>query len=178
MKKSSKKLYQKYKNRIVDIFVFGSFIKGKFRPADIDLAVILKSTKQSELLTIRKKFDFYFSEKVHLNLILIENLLDNALFKTLLEEGYSLLNNNFLYIRLDYKSGAIFSFDLSKLKKSKKVLFSYALHGKKKESGILSNLNGKEIGKAVIFIPIDCMDEFKQFLELWNVEYYMMKVLA
>ena len=178
MKKSSKKLYQKYRDRIVDIFVFGSFVKGKFKPADIDLAIVLKNTKQSELLTIRKKFDSYFIKKVHLNLILVENLLSNMMLRTLLEEGYSLLNNNFLYKRLDYKSGAIFSFDLSKLKKSKKVLFSYALHGKKKESGILSKLNGKEIGKAVIFIPIDQMDEFKQFLELWNVEYYMMKVLT
>ena len=177
MKEDLKKLLRKYKE-INDIYIFGSFVKGKFKPTDIDLAIVLKNTKQSELLTIRKKFDFYFSEKVHLNLILMENLFNNALFKTLLEEGYSLLNNNFLYERLDYKSGAIFSFDLSRLKKSKKVLFSYALHGKKKESGILSRLNGKRIGKAVIFIPVDYMDEFKQFLELWNVEYYMMKVLA
>jgi len=177
LKENSKRLYQDYKEKIIDILVFGSFIKNKLKPEDIDIAVLLKNTKQKELLILREKFASFFEVKVHLNLIMIEDILENALFKTLLEEGTSLISGIPLYKKIGYSSGAIFSFNLRKLQNSKKVLFSYALHGKKDENGVLDRTNGKEIGKGVVFIPIQFIDEFKEFLELWNVDYYMMKIL-
>ena len=177
LKESSKRLYQDYKERIIDILLFGSFIKNKLKPEDIDIAVLLKNTKQKELLILREKFASFFEVKVHLNLIMIEDILENALFKALLEEGFSLMNDKPLSERIGYSSGAVFNFNLKKLQNSKKVLFSYALHGKKNENGVLNKTNGKGIGKGVVFIPPQFIDEFKEFLELWNVDYYMMKIL-
>jgi len=175
--KNSKKLYQKYKETIVDIVLFGSMAKNKFRPNDIDIAVILKNTKESELISLREKFDKFFDKETHLNLIITETILGNPLFKTLIDEGISLIDNKQLYQKLGYESGAIFSLNLTKLDKSKKVLFSYALHGKKDREGILKNMEGKEIGRAVVFIPIKYVDDFKEFLETWNINFYMMKIL-
>ncbi|MBI4155124.1 hypothetical protein HY498_03500, partial [Candidatus Woesearchaeota archaeon] len=119
----------------------------------------------------------HFDKKVHLNLLIIETLLQNILFKTLLEEGISLIDQKPLHKKLGYESGYIFSINLIKLNKSKKVLFSYTLHGKKRREGILRSLNGREIGRAVFFIPIEYAERFKEFLELWNVDFYMMKIL-
>tara|TARA_Y100000310_G_C20416997_1_gene684813 strand:+ start:279 stop:827 length:549 start_codon:yes stop_codon:yes gene_type:complete len=175
--KSSKKLYQDYKGKIIDVLLFGSLAKNKFKPNDIDIAIILKNTKEKELLNLMGKFSKYFNKKTHLNLLIIETILKNPLFKTLIDEGISLLDNKQLNQKLGYESGAIFSLNLTKLEKSKKVLFSYALHGKKDNEGILKKLNGKEIGRAVFFIPVKFTGEFKQFLEVWNVDVYMMKVL-
>ncbi len=175
--KSSKKLYRDYKTKIIDIVIFGSSVKGKYLPADIDIAVILKNTKESEFIDLIEKFNSYFDRKVHLNLLAIETAFQNSLFKTLLEEGISLIDQKPLYKKLGYEPGCIFSINLTKLDKSKKVLFSYALHGKNKQKGILSSLNGGEIGRAVLFIPISYTEEFKAFLELWNVDFYMMKIL-
>lgn len=175
--KSSKKLYQNYKSKIIDVLLFGSLAKNKFKPEDIDIAIILKSTKESELLDLMEKFSKYFNRKIHLNLIIIETIFTNPLFKTLIDEGISLLDNKSLHQKLGYESGAIFSLNLTRLEKSKKVLFSYALHGKKDQEGILKKLNGKEIGRAVFLIPIKFIDEFKQFLEVWNVDFYLMKIL-
>ena len=95
----------------------------------------------------------------------------------MIDEGISLIDNKQLYQKLGYESGAIFSLNLTKLDKSKKVLFSYALHGKKDREGILKNMEGKEIGRAVVFIPIKYVDDFKEFLETWNINFYMMKIL-
>src|SRR3989344_6492371 len=102
LKESSKRLYQDYKERIIDILLFGSFIKNKLKPEDIDIAVLLKNTKQKELLILREKFASFFEVKVHLNLIMIEDILENALFKALLEEGFSLMNDKPLSERIGY----------------------------------------------------------------------------
>ncbi|MBI4155139.1 nucleotidyltransferase domain-containing protein, partial [Candidatus Woesearchaeota archaeon] len=58
--KSSKKLYQNYKDKIIDIVLFGSSVKGKYSPADIDIAIILKNVKESEFIILIKKFNIYF----------------------------------------------------------------------------------------------------------------------
>jgi len=175
--KSSKKLYQNYKDKIIDIIIFGSSVKRKYSPIDIDIAIILKNVKESEFIYLIEKFNAYFDKKVHLNLLAVETLLQNLLFKTLLEEGISLIDQKPLHIKLGYESGYIFSLNLTKLNKSRKVLFSYALHGKKKQEGILSNTKGKEIGRAVFFIPIEYTEKFKEFLEFWNVNFNVMKIL-
>ena len=177
LKKSSKKLYQNYKNKIIDMLLFGSFAKGKFDPSDIDVAVLLKNTRETEILKLGDEFKKFFSEKIHLNLVLIETLLYNPLFKTLIHEGISLLDNKQLIQRIGYESGAIFSLNLTRLNKSKKVLFSYALHGHKNNKGELARVKGKNIGKAVVFVSSKFKDEFKEFLELWNTDFYIMEVL-
>lgn len=175
--KSSKKLYQNYQNKVIDLLLFGSFAKNKTGPRDIDIAVILKNTKESEFLSLNEELAKFFDKKVHLNLVLIDTMLSNQLFKTLMTEGVSLLDNKPLSQKLGYESGAIFSLNLTGLEKSKKVLFSYALHGKKNQDGILKKVSGKEIGRAVLLIPVNFAEEFRQFLEEWNVDFYMIKIL-
>lgn len=82
-----------------------------------------------------------------------------------------------LHQKIGFESGSIFSIDIRDLPKSKKVLFSYALHGKKKMAGALSSAGGREIGRAVFYIPISHVDKFKEFLEFWKAEFFMMKIL-
>src|SRR3989338_2810930 len=171
--KNSKKLCLRYKDKIVDVVLFGSMAKNKFKPRDTDIAVILKDTNESEILDLREKFGKYFGKEIHLNLIIIGTIFGNPLFKTFVDEGISLIDDRPLYQKLGYESGAIFSINLTKLEKNRKVLFSYALHGKKDTGGILKSTNGKEIGRAVVFIPVKFIGEFKEFLENWNVDFYM-----
>ena len=68
--KSSKKLYQDYKNKIIDILLFGSIVKSKFKISDIDIAIILKNVKEIEILNLMKNISLYYkNEKIHLNLL-------------------------------------------------------------------------------------------------------------
>ena len=50
--KNSKKLYLRYEDKIVDVVLFGSVAKNKLKPKDIDVAIILKNTKESEILDL------------------------------------------------------------------------------------------------------------------------------
>lgn len=177
LKQSSNKLYQKYKDIILDIVLFGSCVKNKLNPADIDVAVILKNTKETEILGLMNLFDSFFDEGTHLNILLIETIFINPLFKNLLNEGVSLLDNRALYERFGYESGSVFSFNLTKLEKSKKVLFYYALRGKKNQEGLLKKSNGKIIGRSVVYIPVNFVDDFKEFLEEHNIDFYRMDIL-
>jgi len=175
LKKNSSRIYQKYKDNIVDIISFGSAVKGSLNPGDIDVAVILKKTDEYQLAELRSKFNF--ENTVHLNLVLMENIFDTPLFKVLLTEGISLLDGKTLRNKLGLDAGSIFSINLVKLPKSKKVLFYYALQGKKETKGLLKNVNGKIIGRSVMFVSVEFVAEFKEFLESWNVDYYRMDVL-
>src|SRR3989344_8035899 len=100
--KSSKKLYQNYKDKIIDILLFGSSVKGKYNPKDIDIAIILKNTKEPEIISLIGKFGIYFNKETHLNLVIIETILQNPLLKTLLEEGISLIDQKQLHNKLGY----------------------------------------------------------------------------
>ena len=113
--KSSKELYQDYKEKITDILLFGSFAKNKSQPGDIDIAIILKNTKEREILDLMKKFGAFFDKEVHLNLILVETIFANPLFRILIDEGTSLLDNKPLYKQLGYESVAVFILNLTKL---------------------------------------------------------------
>lgn len=177
MKKNSRKLYGKYKNRIVDIVLFGSYVKGKLNPEDIDMTIILKNSNNSFAEKLYIEFKELFGKHTHYNWILVENLFEESLFPTLLEEGISLIKNEKLHKILGYRSSYIFSFYLKNLSKSKKVLFSYALHGKNNEKGILNTLKGEQFGRAVIIIPIEHSEEFREFLETWDIQYKAKKVL-
>lgn len=177
LQKISKKLYQSYKEKILDIIVFGSSVRGKMSPRDVDVAILIKDTGEHELSALRAEFEKMFTVPAHLNLYRMEDIFFSDALKPFLEEGISLRDMKPVHQKIGFESGSIFSVEVKHLQKSKKVLFSYALHGKKNLEGILHKVKGKTIGRAVFYIPAGHTDEFKEFLELWKAEFFMMKVL-
>lgn len=177
LERNSKILLKNYQNEITDVIVFGSVLKEKSRPKDVDICILFKGISQESVGKILSEIKNKFAEKVHISWMFADDMFANALSKTLIEEGYSLNKGRFLHEILGYESGAIFSFRLDKLKKNQKVLFSYALHGKKKGEGMLEMTNGSELGRATIFIPIGKSEDFREFLERWDINFKMRKVL-
>jgi predicted nucleotidyltransferase len=177
LKKNSLKLLKDYRDIIVDVIAFGSYVRNKYSPNDVDIAILFKNTNQKELLELRPKLKSRFPENIHLNLILLDDLFYSELLKTFIEEGVSLVKGGTIQDLLGYSSNIIYSISLKKLEKTKKVLFYYALKGNKLNEGLLKKLNGTEIGRSVLLIPISKADEFKEFLENWNVEYKAIRVL-
>ena len=175
LKKNSKILFNKYKDKIIDIVLFGSYAKGKIKPEDIDICIILKN-KDDFAENLYSEFRDLFGEDAHYNWLSVSSLFEESLTSTLLEEGFSLIKDKPLHESLGYSSSYIFSFNLRNLSNGRKVLFSYALHGKNKE-GILSKLKGRVFGKAVVIIPIVHSEEFREFLETWEVQYESRRVL-
>lgn len=162
----------------MDIFLFGSFLKGKFRPRDIDVCVVFKKCDYRLPKKIYHEFKKIFGERVHYNWILCDEIFNASLFPTLIEEGYSLIHDYSLNKKLGYDSFIIFSYNLKGFSASKKVLFSYALHGKGRRKGIIEEVKGEILGRNAVLIPKRHSEEFREFLETWKVDYYAKNVLV
>jgi predicted nucleotidyltransferase len=177
LKRISKRLSGKYRNSIVDIFLFGSALKGKAKPGDIDLYVILRNMDEKAVQEIYRDFRDGFGKGAHFNWIFAEKILEDPVFVTVIEEGVSLISGMPLSRKMGYAPGMIFAFSLGGMASSKKVLFSYALHGKAGKEGLLARTQGKVLGKGAIFIPAKFAETAREFMELWNADYSVKKVL-
>ena len=177
LRRTSRRLSGKYRNKIVDIFLFGSAMKGKRKPGDVDLYVVLKGADDKLVQEIYRDFREGFGKGAHFNWIPSEKLLDDPVFVTVIEEGVSLITGEALSRRMGYAPGLIFTFSLGKLNPSKKVLFSYALHGKNGTEGLLTKAHGKILGRGVVFVPVQFTEVAREFMEFWNADYSAKKVL-
>lgn len=161
LKRNLKKLLKKY-NLIEDVIIFGSFLKGRDKPKDIDLAFIVKEKNLELIPLIKKNLGI---DNVHLEFINIKDIYSTKLFLNLLNEGYSVKYNKFLRDILNIHPMKMYTYDLKHLNKSKKTLFGIAL---KKN---LRRINGEKIGIGSVLIPINQTSYFEDFLEIWGLKY-------
>ncbi|MEK6927010.1 MAG: nucleotidyltransferase domain-containing protein [Nanoarchaeota archaeon] len=146
---------------IQDIIVFGSLIKGKATPQDIDIAII--SEKQ----------EFEEKEGYHISLISPNEFLSGSLTlsSTLIREGYSLKHNCFFSEIFRFKSKSLFSYSLSNLPASKKVQFVNILRGKNGSKGLVEENKGEWLANQVFILPIDSDYLFDKLFENFSIKY-------
>ena len=94
IKRLKRELKHSLKNKeVIDIVVIGSSVKGKLKPRDIDLIVILKNRAQEAkeiIYSLRK-------QKYHAEPLFAENIFsDEEMLKTIITEGISLKHNKIL----------------------------------------------------------------------------------
>jgi len=51
------------------------------------------------------------------------------------------------------------------------------LKGRKGQKGFLDSLNGSAVGRNNVLIPINKLDELKEFLKTWQVKYSIQKFM-
>jgi len=161
LKKSLKSILRKYED-IEEIIIFGSFVKGRTFPNDIDIAFIVKKKDLSLVQPIK---EILGNENIHINFIRVEETYSNPLFLSLLKEGYSIKKNDFLRNILGIRPMRIYIYNLKHLDKSKKTLFGMALKKNLKKVG------GEKIGSGAVLIPIDQTGYFEDFLDVWGMKY-------
>lgn len=178
LKLSLKSLLKK-ETFLADIFIFGSALKSKEKPKDIDLIALFRNKnyeKIEDILYKIKKIGELLSINLHTEPIIIDNLHKEPIYKSILHEGFSIKNMQFLQDMLNFKSSLLITYHLKDKKASDKVRFSYALYGRKKGEGVLKSLNGKEIGKGAILIPISKQSIIEEFFKQWNIKYKEQRV--
>ncbi|WP_456366323.1 nucleotidyltransferase domain-containing protein [Thermococcus sp.] len=165
-----------------DILLYGSSVKGKKRPNDVDIAVIFEKGDPFEIAfhfkTVLEEAGFS-PEKLDVKGFLLKELFDenNLVSLALLVEGYSLLNGKFLHEILNAKGYTLFRFSYSSLPQNEKVRFIYSLRGRRKEGGILKRLNALELAPGVVLVPVGSTFEFEEFLSRWRLDYERAPVL-
>lgn len=159
LKEDLKKLLKRYKE-INDIYLFGSFVKGKFRPADIDIAVITDKKDFELLKRVIKELDKY--PKLHIEMFMFSEIFTEPIWKSLLSEGFSIKKNKYLRELMDIDSGVLYNYDLRKLNHSEKTMFNRAF----KEEIKITNSDHISAGTAIT--PIGQEKEFDDFLSRWE----------
>jgi len=175
LKKISKKFYEQNKDRILDVIIFGSFIKGGISPKDIDISIITKTTKQSSE-KIAKEFESDLSTDFHVTYHIIEDLFskDEPIWTSLLHEGFSLVFDKKL---LPLKSKVLFTYNSSSLEYTDKIRFYYALKGRDGKSGILAETKTEFLSKGVLIADVNQESEIITFLMNWNLPFKKKRIL-
>ena len=160
---------------IVDIMLFGSAVKGKEFPRDIDICIIFRKKIIPQIANKLKKIKKF---NIHVSLLTIDDFFrkPHPLIKTLLVEGVSILHNKKFSQNFGFSSAVLYSYDLSKLKPSDKVRFVYLLKGRK-EKGMVEKLDGEWVTDSCFVIPIEKDNEILSAFQEWPVKYKRKEIL-
>ena len=161
---------------VIDLVLLGYGKKEK--TIKIDLAIIFKDRKYGNNILLRVKKIFNKKQiRVNINSFLANDLFKDPFYVRLVQEGFSIKENRFISKILDVETLVLVTYDLKTLNHSKKTLFGYALKGRKGQKGFLDSLNGNAVGRNNVLIPINKLDELKEFLNTWQVKYFIQKFL-
>lgn len=161
LKRNLQKLLKKYE-AIKDIIIYGSFVKGRDSPKDIDLAIIIEKKDLSLVPLIKKELGL---SNVHLEFVVIDEIYTSILFLSLLNEGYSAKKDQYLRDILNIKPMRLYSYDLKHLNKSQKTLFGIAL------KKALNKIKGEKVSTGAVLVPIAKTSYFEDFLAAWDMKY-------
>lgn len=169
---------------ILDIVAYGSYVKGKPKANDLDLAIILKEKKDLNFkLELAQKLKYSLSELISLNLdvktIDLNDLTDPMFLarQGILGEGYSILNKKFISNLFGFECFVLFIYTLNGLTASQKKMFQYALNGRRGEKGLLDLKNAEHLGRGIVKVPVIYSDEFNSFFGMKNIPYKVQNAL-
>ena len=182
LKKLKKYLTSERRENIFDIIVFGSLVKGKLTPRDIDVSVIFLQGTLKERLDTIQEIKNRLKTKIDLNIDIKQTLLKELfspefLARTgILLEGFSIFNNKKFCQTLGFESFTLFWYNLKALTHTQKVKFNYILSGRN-QSGVIDLMKGKRLASGVIKIPIEYSLEFEKILKDNKISYNKKNIL-
>lgn len=176
----------KRNTELLDIIIFGSAIRGKEKPQDIDVLLVFKGGVDRDFVYgLRKKLERTAlkgkeSLKVDVDGKNYHEIFEPAYLprERLLAEGYSIRNRDFIHSLYGYAALSMFRYSLMGKSPSERVRFYYALLGRgKKQKGIIDEVKGIRFTNTVILVPIKNEEKFKEFLESWRLRYKLALIL-
>lgn len=166
------KLKSILKNKeILDVILFGSIVKGKSLPNDIDIAII---TEKKKLDLLKLDLDIF-----HVSILSPRDFFINPpiIINTLLREGFSIKKNKSFSESYNFSSRILFKYDLSNINLSTKVKIVNNLRGKGKEKGLVLECNGEWIANQVFTVPVDKLELFERFFLNFKIKFNKYYVL-
>ena len=177
-----KKLIHKWikKNKVTDVILFGSYSRGGYYPQDVDICIIIPTSREKEAIDILASFKKQVNNpRLHVSIITERDFIkgDSTLVKTLLSEGVSISKNEPLSNIYGFENKTIFTYSLKGFKPSERVRFHYALNGRRGSMGVLKESDARIMGNGVIIAPTSKEEMIKNTLDMWNIAYESRKIL-
>ncbi|MBU2561914.1 MAG: nucleotidyltransferase domain-containing protein [Nanoarchaeota archaeon] len=168
-------------SKALDVVLFGSAVRGKSIPNDIDLCILIRDDDEKRSLDLvdslgRATDGLGF--KFHINVLTSGSFLaGNPLAKTLLNEGYSIKKGRMLSAVLGFQNKSLFIYTLKHFSPSGRVKFHYLLKGRYGSEGILKEAEGEFLGTGSILVPTSKEDLLKEVFDKWGVKYRIERML-
>ena len=162
--KEELRLFLRSSKDVFDIILFGSCVKGKRIPEDIDIAMISKTRESKPLLELKHRLK-RFKKRFHLELVPLDEIYKNPLWTQLTLEGYSLKEGRHLKDLLGMKPMKLYRYNLTSFPKSEKVQFHRGLNR------ALEISKGKRLGPGVILVPFKMTAYVEEFFDRWKLKY-------
>ncbi len=167
-----KALHKKNKKEIFDVVLFGSSVRGKYKPEDIDIVFIFREKisreKINSILSGLKDF--------HTEYLFLEEIYSEPLWSTIISEGFSIAKNKFLHEIFGMRSWFLFAYSLDNLNSREKTKFFHAVFGRVKGGGLLDELGGKSLGRGALIVPVINADAMREILDRHKVNYNVKKI--
>jgi len=178
IKSEIEKFFKENKELLLDIILFGSTVKGKEKPNDIDILLIYKEKKDIDVdYKLKKKLK---GLKTEITSITYKELFSDS-FKAkeaLISDGYSLVYKKKVSLGLGYMDYYLFKYDLKGLNKSQRMRFYYSLYGRnKKDKGLLKELEAIKFSETILLCPVENVEQMKEYLENWNIMFIEFPIL-
>ncbi len=171
--------YVKHKTKIFDLIIFGSTVKGKEKPEDLDLLMLFKNKEDLETSYLLKKILEPLNLKTNITTKTYDSLLSKTFLakEAFLSEGYSLVHNEFVSKNLGYTSFMMFKYELKKFNQSQRMRFHYSLHGRNKYTGMIKKLNLIKFSDTIILSPVTNTENTREYLKYWKINFQEIPVL-
>ena len=165
-------------DEILDIVMFGSSVKGKEKPKDVDLLVIYKTKINQELSYKIKKEIEDLGFEIDLVSKTYKDLFDSAFIarESYISEGYSLIQKKFVANGLGYRPMVLFRYNIGNFNKSQRMRFYYSLYGRNSE-GMLKKLKLYKFSERIILSPVEESEKVKDYLNSWKMDYLEFSIL-
>jgi len=147
---------------VKDFIIFGSLVKGKYKPQDIDIAIVVDKKYPALVGEIKSQIK---NRNLDIEIITTEEVFQTRLGLNLISEGFSIKNNKFLREILGLSPMKIYTYEIKELTQTQKVLFGRGLNN------FIAETKSVKLGAGSIMVPIQETSKFEDFLETWKLKY-------
>ncbi len=172
----------KKNSSIIDVCIYGSAMRGKAEIRDMDFAILLKTktsvSKKLELAhELKKELRKILKTEIDVKTVDFGDLQDSSFMarQGILAEGYLIARKKAIAELFGFETYYIFTFNLKNLTASEKIMFRYALNGRRGNKGILAANKCEHVGSGAIKVPIEHSEEFRELLGSFKINYRILK---
>src|SRR3989344_4761377 len=156
-----KPLLNKY-NFVEDIILFGSFLREKTMPKDIDIALLIHTQDSPSTESIETEIRNRIMEiQIDFTILTIKDLY-SSLWLSIMQEGWSVAKEQRLAELYEIEPVKLYKYSIKHMTPVQKVQFD---RGLKK---MIENLQGIRLTRTVVLIPLQ---RSEAFLKTWKIEY-------
>jgi len=142
---------------VIDVIIFGSSVRGKDKPRDLDVCVVWNDKKGKT----KKAIDITYEELFSPSFLAREDILC---------DGFSLRLNQGVAEAYGYFAFRTFDYQLTNMDYNERARFHSAMRQVTDELGIVKF-------RALALVPIGASEKFKEFLKYWKVNYRESRML-